>query len=883
MGTTTSIPTVFNNAGQVWNVDPALLHSVATVESGGRTFDAQGRVITSAAGAQGIMQFMPQTAQRYGVDVSNSDSSVYGAAHYLHDLLQQTGGNVPAALQLYNGAPSDPRQSYTGRILTAFKSVNPIGSAQASEAPAASVDVGPSYSPQTPPGQPGSETYNPPGGTSAQGKQGGEGSAAQGGISVTVTAPGVHASDQLPGIFGEKAPPATAAAAGPALSEQHLPGIFGAPPSAPAAPQVGIAAGTGAPGPAAPPPPEPTAPAPAVAAAQPAAAPPQMPPSIPPVQMVSPAQAAPAPQAPTPTPAPGAPAPPPAPMPAAPSWMPPFVQRNVYNPIQAMVTPGMQGAPTSPANNYLMNVPLLQELGAGLVQSGRNVEQTLNRFGNWVGGAPPPDIAAEQAQTAANTAAYRRQYGSDRPAQVAENVGNVLLTAPLLRPIEMAAEGYTAAAPFLQGAGRLARAGRFALPRAAAGAIAGGGTDLLTVGGTGEDRYGTTGALGGAALNVLVPGAGALLRGGREAVTRTADRLGIPLSLGQIRGGTYQRLEQLSRLLPLSGAAKLAARQREAIATMLRQDMGVGGEGHFDATQLRRFQNEIGQRMEAIARRMSLRADPATQRELFDLNGWARQFDDPLGRVPDTPASRWSKAMQHQIETMARRGGGQISGDDFLKFIRKGGVIDRMMGMGDSNIAQYGKRLRGILFRAMERNPSNAPRDVQQFRDTRYGYKVSKTIERAVGHGLTGTEEIRLPGLAQDIRRSFRRFDPAGLRRIQQLAGLIGSTPDVATSGTAENLLMAHPLLTALGVGGTGFALHEFDPKRVDEYLSQYGPEVAAVLAGARASRFGSTLGSRTLEEAQRFGNPLLPRFLGYWAGQRIRDNAQAGQQGRQP
>jgi soluble lytic murein transglycosylase-like protein len=40
----------------------------------------------SSAGARGIAPFIPSTAAKYGVDVTNPDSSITGAAHYLADL-----------------------------------------------------------------------------------------------------------------------------------------------------------------------------------------------------------------------------------------------------------------------------------------------------------------------------------------------------------------------------------------------------------------------------------------------------------------------------------------------------------------------------------------------------------------------------------------------------------------------------------------------------------------------------------------------------------------------------------------------------------------------------------------------------------------------------
>jgi hypothetical protein len=86
----------FAAAGSKYNVDPTLL---------ARQTYREGRFrenAVSPAGAQGISQFMPATAARYGVDVRSPQSSIEGQAHYMADLLQQFGGNTGLALAGYN-------------------------------------------------------------------------------------------------------------------------------------------------------------------------------------------------------------------------------------------------------------------------------------------------------------------------------------------------------------------------------------------------------------------------------------------------------------------------------------------------------------------------------------------------------------------------------------------------------------------------------------------------------------------------------------------------------------------------------------------------------------------------------------------------------------
>jgi hypothetical protein len=89
---------LFTQAGAQYGVDPSLLAAVASQESG---FNA-GAV--SSAGAEGLMQFMPSTAQGLGVNPFDPASSINGAARYLSGLQSQFG-STSLALAAYNAGP----------------------------------------------------------------------------------------------------------------------------------------------------------------------------------------------------------------------------------------------------------------------------------------------------------------------------------------------------------------------------------------------------------------------------------------------------------------------------------------------------------------------------------------------------------------------------------------------------------------------------------------------------------------------------------------------------------------------------------------------------------------------------------------------------------
>jgi hypothetical protein len=85
-----------SRAAQRWNVGAALLAAQLWQES---RFNPFAR---SSAGAQGIAQFMPDTAKAYNLaDSFDGEAAILAQAHLMHDLLGQFG-SVPLALAAYN-------------------------------------------------------------------------------------------------------------------------------------------------------------------------------------------------------------------------------------------------------------------------------------------------------------------------------------------------------------------------------------------------------------------------------------------------------------------------------------------------------------------------------------------------------------------------------------------------------------------------------------------------------------------------------------------------------------------------------------------------------------------------------------------------------------
>jgi soluble lytic murein transglycosylase-like protein len=88
---------IISTAAKAYGVDKSLVHAVISAES---NYD---RYAVSRTGAMGLMQLMPDTARRYGVqNMMDPTENIHGGVRYLADLMQMFKGRLDLVIAAYN-------------------------------------------------------------------------------------------------------------------------------------------------------------------------------------------------------------------------------------------------------------------------------------------------------------------------------------------------------------------------------------------------------------------------------------------------------------------------------------------------------------------------------------------------------------------------------------------------------------------------------------------------------------------------------------------------------------------------------------------------------------------------------------------------------------
>lgn len=117
------VQSIISDAANALQVDQALVRAIIHAES---SFNVNA---ISSKGASGLMQLMPATAKRYGVqDIFDPEQNIWGGVRYMRDLLAMFDDNVTLALAAYNAGenaviryggipPYRETQNYVERVI----------------------------------------------------------------------------------------------------------------------------------------------------------------------------------------------------------------------------------------------------------------------------------------------------------------------------------------------------------------------------------------------------------------------------------------------------------------------------------------------------------------------------------------------------------------------------------------------------------------------------------------------------------------------------------------------------------------------------------------------------------------------------------------------
>lgn len=819
--TRAELDATYDEAGRQFNIDPRLLRAIAMQESG----ENPNRV--SPQGAIGHMQFIPDTARRYGVDPRDQRSSIFGAARLMADNLRAAGGDVEEALRLYHAGPSmtnrGPRTAaYPNQVAARYQAL-----------------VSPQAPEQAARGQP----------PTADDRDRLHSQLVVSGMSSDAAA--IEVARRMPttaaALAGAARPSVSRPTVAPQVAPAQTPQAAARP--APAGNQELIDILTG------------------VRDHQPQALP------LDPMMVREMRGDAGEPAVPLPNPQlVSQPRPQRSGLENAASGLMRGV-RDVIDPAAEWLSGTRLGRAASSA----FGMPTHEAVVAGdqaaqrqydADTAGSNTAAVARLPGQVVAGAtgilggvaegatrgarlvtdpvmslasgtanslglPTPTSAEIDRLSAADRAEYLRRTGGSLASHVGELAGTTAALAPVLGGAgSLVGAGARAILPnalgrFVAGAAGTAPVSEnflgAAAQRAAGGAVAGGVAGAATAS-PGEDRLqaAAEGATTGAVLNpMLAPAARALTTGvgnlisppvehARAQVARRAQELGIPIYGPQLSPSSPMRYmdSHLRDVLGSGHAARTSAAPTEFTRNVARLIGENPVDGRITSEVRRRFWQRNSDVFENVARGTTLRADP---RVIQDLEG-------VHNLVMSTPMDVGAQnAFRQQIRNITQAfQSGEMSGDAYLRLTRHDSPLGRTMRSPDQNTRDIGLALRETLDGLLERN---APAEAARLREARRQYRDMVTLIRPA----TRTTEGMVDGLVNPVafanaaaRRDPRTGSyPMGQNVVNDLAMIGRLFVQPPNSGTAARVAISTGLLGAPGLGTAAAGLSFGSPEMV--------------------------------------------------------------------
>lgn len=404
-----------------------------------------------------------------------------------------------------------------------------------------------------------------------------------------------------------------------------------------------------------------------------------------------------------------------------------------------------------------------------------------------------------------------------------------------------------------------------ALSQGVAGSAAGAAGGALNTGLTGGNMLDNAasgaifGAGTGAAMPALASAGGAVankLIG--QASPETAalaqlarDQFRIPVRAGQMAESPAVRFTDstLSRT-PMMGYRGADQAQQVALNRAVANEMGVTAD-KVTADVMARNRTRLGQSFDDIARQSGVRADNQLAGDLSQI------FADAGSALQRSELG----PLQNQVRAILEKFGqqGVMNGEAYQAITRKGSPLDVLMHKSNPNIAHYAGRIRDAIDDARERTVPAAL--TEQLRQTRYQYKVMKTIEDLVEKSPSG--DISSAALMGAVRQSFGDMAYSGGGRMGDLAR-IGQRflKEPPSSGTAERIAASGRFDTARNVlqsaGGMAGAAAGFN-----QIPEGFGLPAAAAAAGATILPFVIGRGTSSALRSDWLTNRLIQAGTG--------------------